>query len=53
MLLARLKQDAEERLGDTVAQAVITVPAYFNDAQREATRVAGTIAGFGSVAYRQ
>ena len=45
MLLARLKQDAEERLGDTVTQAVITVPAYFNDAQREATRVAGTIAG--------
>ena len=45
MLLARLKQDAEERLGDTVSQAVITVPAYFNDAQREATRVAGTIAG--------
>ncbi len=45
MLLARLKQDAEERLGDSVTQAVITVPAYFNDAQREATRVAGTIAG--------
>ena len=45
MLLARLKQDAEEKLGDTVTQAVITVPAYFNDAQREATRVAGTIAG--------
>ncbi len=45
MLLARLKQDAEERLGEPVNQAVITVPAYFNDAQREATRVAGTIAG--------
>ena len=45
MLLARLKQDAEERLGEAVTQAVITVPAYFNDAQREATRVAGTIAG--------
>ncbi len=45
MLLARLKQDAEEKLGDAVTQAVITVPAYFNDAQREATRVAGTIAG--------
>ena len=45
MLLARLKQDAEEKLGDTVTQAVITVPAYFNDAQREATRIAGTIAG--------
>ncbi len=45
MLLARLKQDAEEKLGDTVTEAVITVPAYFNDAQREATRIAGTIAG--------
>ncbi len=45
MLLARLKQDAEERLGEAVTQAVITVPAYFNDAQREATQVAGTIAG--------
>ncbi len=45
MLLARLKQDAEERLGEPVTQAVITVPAYFNDAQREATQVAGTIAG--------
>ena len=45
MLLARLKQDAEEKLGEPVTQAVITVPAYFNDAQREATRVAGTIAG--------
>ena len=45
MLLARLKQDAEERLGEPVNQAVITVPAYFNDAQREATKVAGTIAG--------
>ena len=45
MLLARLKSDAEERLGEPVTQAVITVPAYFNDAQREATRVAGTIAG--------
>ena len=45
MLLARLKQDAEERLGEPVTQAVITVPAYFNDAQREATKVAGTIAG--------
>ena len=45
MLLARLKQDAEEKLGEAVTQAVITVPAYFNDAQREATRIAGTIAG--------
>jgi molecular chaperone DnaK len=45
MLLAKLKQDAEEKLGEPAAQAVITVPAYFNDAQREATKVAGTIAG--------
>ena len=45
MLLARLKSDAEERLGEPVTQAVITVPAYFNDAQREATRIAGMIAG--------
>ena len=45
MLLARLKSDADERLGEPVTQAVITVPAYFNDAQREATRIAGTIAG--------
>ena len=45
MLLARLKKDAEDRLGEPVTQAVITVPAYFNDAQREATRAAGTIAG--------
>ncbi len=45
MLLARFKSDAEERLGEPVTQAVITVPAYFNDAQREATRIAGMIAG--------
>ncbi len=45
ILLARLKQDAEEKLGEPVTEAVITVPAYFNDAQREATQAAGTIAG--------
>ena len=45
MLLQKLKQDAEEKTGDTITEAVITVPAYFNDAQRNATKVAGEIAG--------
>lgn len=45
MILSRLKQDAEAFIGEPVKQAVITVPAYFNDAQRQATRDAGTIAG--------
>src|SRR5216110_1204729 len=45
MILQRLKQDAEEYLGQSVAKAVITVPAYFNDAQRQATKDAGQIAG--------
>jgi molecular chaperone DnaK len=45
MVLRKLKEDAEARLGDTVDKAVITVPAYFNDSQREATKVAGQIAG--------
>jgi len=43
--LMKLKRDAEAYLGDTVTQAVITVPAYFDDAQRTATKEAGTIAG--------
>src|SRR4029450_3474673 len=43
--LQKLKRDAEAYLGDTVNQAVITVPAYFDDAQRTATKEAGTIAG--------
>ncbi|MEP5769650.1 molecular chaperone DnaK, partial [Nisaea sp.] len=43
--LRKLKEDAEAYLGDTVDQAVITVPAYFNDAQRQATKDAGKIAG--------
>ena len=43
--LMKLKRDAEEYLGDTVTQAVITVPAYFDDAQRTATKEAGTVAG--------
>lgn len=45
MILTKLKQDAESYLGETVTQAVITVPAYFNDSQRQATKDAGKIAG--------
>ena len=45
MILAKLKADAEAYLGDTVTEAVITVPAYFTDAQRQATKDAGKIAG--------
>ena len=45
MVLQKLKQSAEEYLGQSVGQAVITVPAYFNDAQRQATKDAGQIAG--------
>ena len=45
MVLQKIKSDAEKRLGEPVTQAVITVPAYFNDAQRQATKDAGKIAG--------
>src|SRR5215216_1666922 len=45
MILAKLKSDAEMRLGEKITQAVITVPAYFNDSQRQATKDAGKIAG--------
>lgn len=45
MILGKLKQDAESYLGENITQAVITVPAYFNDAQRNATKDAGKIAG--------
>lgn len=45
MILAKLKADAEAYLGESVTEAVITVPAYFNDAQRQATKDAGRIAG--------
>jgi len=45
MILAKIKADAEAYLGETITQAVITVPAYFNDAQRNATKDAGRIAG--------
>src|SRR5213594_2416957 len=44
-ILQKLKRDAESYLGDTVTQAVITVPAYFDDAQRQATKEAGAVAG--------
>ncbi len=45
MILQKMKLDAEEYLGEKITKAVITVPAYFNDAQRQATKDAGTIAG--------
>ncbi len=45
MILAKLKMDAESYLGETIKEAVITVPAYFNDSQRQATKDAGKIAG--------
>ena len=45
MILQKLKADAESYLGETVSQAVITVPAYFSDAQRQATKDAGRVAG--------
>jgi len=46
MILQKLKQDAEEKLGEKITDAVITCPAYFDDSQRKATKVAGEIAGF-------
>ena len=45
MILAKMKSDAEMRLGEKITQAVVTVPAYFNDSQRQATKDAGRIAG--------
>src|SRR5512136_843091 len=45
MILAKLKTDAEAYLGETITEAVITVPAYFNDSQRQATKDAGRVAG--------
>jgi molecular chaperone DnaK len=45
MILQKIRQDAEAKLGERITQAVITVPAYFNDSQRQATKDAGTIAG--------
>ncbi len=46
MILQKLKQDAEDKLGEKITDAVITCPAYFDDAQRKATKIAGEIAGF-------
>src|SRR3989344_6023707 len=46
MVLQKLKTDAEAKLGEIITEAVITVPAYFNDSQRQATKDAGKIAGF-------
>ncbi|MBU1178894.1 molecular chaperone DnaK [Patescibacteria group bacterium] len=46
MVLQKLKKDAESRLGEKIEEAIITVPAYFNDSQRKATKDAGEIAGF-------
>jgi len=46
MILRKLKEDAEEKLGEKINQAIITCPAYFDDSQRKATKVAGEIAGF-------
>jgi len=46
MILGKLKAAAEDFLGEKVTKAVITVPAYFNDAQRQATKQAGEIAGW-------
>src|SRR3989339_1942598 len=45
MILGKMKADAEERLGEKITEAVITVPAYFDDAQRQATKDAGEVAG--------
>ena len=52
-ILQKMKETAEAHLGQKVEQAVITVPAYFNDAQRQATKDAGKIAGLGSAAHHQ
>ena len=49
MLLQKLKADAEAYLGETISQAVLTVPAYFSDAQRQATKDAGKIAGLEEI----
>src|SRR6267154_196110 len=48
MILQKMRQTAEDYLGHKVEKAVITVPAYFNDSQRQATKDAGKIAGFGA-----
>ena len=51
MILQKMKQTAEDYLGEEVDQAVVTVPAYFNDSQRQATKDAGTIAGLEVIRF--
>ena len=46
MILQKMKQDAEEKIGEEITEAIITCPAYFDDSQRKATKIAGEIAGF-------
>jgi len=46
MILQKMKQDAEEKIGEKIDEAIITCPAYFDDSQRKATKVAGEVAGF-------
>ena len=53
MVLGKLKADAEAKLGESITEAVITVPAYFNDAQRNATKAAGEIAGLNCSTHHQ
>ena len=53
MILQKMKKTAEDYLGQEVTEAVITVPAYFNDAQRQATKEAGEIAGLECSPYYQ
>jgi molecular chaperone DnaK len=53
MVLQKMKKTAEDYLGTTVSEAVITVPAYFNDSQRQATKEAGEIAGLKVKSYHQ
>jgi molecular chaperone DnaK len=50
-ILQKMKADAEEYLGEKITDAVVTVPAYFNDSQRTATKEAGRIAGLNAVSY--
>ena len=53
MILQKMKKTAEDYLGQEVTEAVITVPAYFSDAQRQATKEAGEIAGLNVTPYRK
>ena len=53
IILQKMKKTAEDYLGQTVTEAVITVPAYFSDSQRQATKEAGEIAGLDSKTYYQ